>query len=313
MYLTDYHTHSCCSPDSTARLEDMVRRHAGPASGSCAPTDHCDLQDENGAPLGGWDWTPILDQYWRARDKGGSEVKVLLGLELGGAYTDPGRAEALVAAAPLDFVIGSIHNLSPEAGGRDFFYLDYRSEEACYTTLDDYFASMLALTRLDCYDALGHIIYPLRYMNGRAGWHITLDRYGDQLDQLLRAVIQNGKAIEVNTHGGREVEVGAPSLDITISWGASWSLPALTPTPPEMWDAASPRLWPSFVKQDSIALPSIGSGGLNGSNYKNWRIFIMIAIASDHGGYNLKEHIKAYLVAKGISCQDFGTDSTAQL
>lgn len=25
MYLTDYHTHSCCSPDSTARLEDMVR------------------------------------------------------------------------------------------------------------------------------------------------------------------------------------------------------------------------------------------------------------------------------------------------
>ena len=75
------------------------------------------------------------------------------------AYTDPGRAEALVAAAPLDFVIGSIHNLSPEAGGRDFFYLDYRSEEACYTTLDDYFASMLALTRLDCYDALGPVSY----------------------------------------------------------------------------------------------------------------------------------------------------------
>ena len=36
----------------------------------------------------------------------------------------------------------------------------------------------------------------------------------------------------------------------------------------------------------------------------------MIAIASDHGGYHLKEHIKAYLAAKGITCQDFGTDST---
>ena len=36
----------------------------------------------------------------------------------------------------------------------------------------------------------------------------------------------------------------------------------------------------------------------------------MIAIASDHGGYNLKEHIKAYLAAKGITCEDFGTDST---
>jgi ribose 5-phosphate isomerase B len=37
----------------------------------------------------------------------------------------------------------------------------------------------------------------------------------------------------------------------------------------------------------------------------------MIAIASDHGGYALKEHLKAYLAAKGITCQDFGTDSTA--
>lgn len=35
----------------------------------------------------------------------------------------------------------------------------------------------------------------------------------------------------------------------------------------------------------------------------------MIAIASDHGGYGLKEHIKAYLAAKGITCEDFGTDS----
>ena len=36
----------------------------------------------------------------------------------------------------------------------------------------------------------------------------------------------------------------------------------------------------------------------------------MIAIASDHGGYPLKEHLKAYLAAKGITCEDFGTGST---
>ena len=36
----------------------------------------------------------------------------------------------------------------------------------------------------------------------------------------------------------------------------------------------------------------------------------MIAIASDHGGYQLKEHLKAYLAARGLTCQDFGTDST---
>lgn len=36
----------------------------------------------------------------------------------------------------------------------------------------------------------------------------------------------------------------------------------------------------------------------------------MIAIASDHGGFALKEHIKAYLTKKGLECKDFGTYST---
>ncbi|MEG1858347.1 MAG: ribose 5-phosphate isomerase B [Pseudoflavonifractor sp.] len=37
----------------------------------------------------------------------------------------------------------------------------------------------------------------------------------------------------------------------------------------------------------------------------------MLAIASDHGGFPLKEHIKAYLAAQGIPCHDFGCHSTA--
>ena len=36
----------------------------------------------------------------------------------------------------------------------------------------------------------------------------------------------------------------------------------------------------------------------------------MIAIASDHGGFALKEHLKNYLTKKGIECKDFGTYST---
>jgi ribose 5-phosphate isomerase B len=35
----------------------------------------------------------------------------------------------------------------------------------------------------------------------------------------------------------------------------------------------------------------------------------MIAIGSDHGGYALKEHLKAYLAAKGITCLDVGCNS----
>lgn len=36
----------------------------------------------------------------------------------------------------------------------------------------------------------------------------------------------------------------------------------------------------------------------------------MIAIGSDHGGYNLKEYIKAQLTKRGISVEDIGTYTT---
>lgn len=207
MYAVDYHTHSRCSPDSSARLTDMLRSAQRMGLMELCTTDHCDLQQEDGSALERWDWSPILRQYDSTlqRVKPGG-TRLLLGIELGGAHTDPARAADLLSGAPLDFVIGSVHNLSPAAGGRDFFYLDLSSPEVCRQVMDDYFSSLLALAPLQTYDSLGHIIYPLRYINGRAGHSFTLAPWQDKLDALLRTVIETGRAIELNTHGGREVE-----------------------------------------------------------------------------------------------------------
>ena len=37
---------------------------------------------------------------------------------------------------------------------------------------------------------------------------------------------------------------------------------------------------------------------------------ITVALGCDHGGYALKEELKAHLASKGIACQDFGCHST---
>ncbi len=213
MYLVDYHTHTCCSPDSTAPLSDMVRAARRAGLKELCTTDHCDLQQEGGEPLASWDWTSILNQYNAVRREAAQTgFHLLLGLELGGAQTDPRRAGEILDGAPLDFVIGSIHNLSPAAGGVDFFFLNYTAEADVRSALDDYVQSLLDLSRLPFYDALGHIIYPLRYINGRGGRRLTLDPWRDQLDQVLRTVMETGRAIEVNTHCGREVEDWRPIL-----------------------------------------------------------------------------------------------------
>ena len=212
MYLVDYHTHTRCSPDSTAPLADMVSAAREAGLRELCTTDHCDLQQEDGSSLASWDWTPIVEQWKEVSSQPQTDFRLLLGLELGGAHTDPQRAQALLSGAPLDFVIGSVHNLSPTAGGRDFFFLDFQEEKAARQALDDYFESLLALAPLPCYDTLGHILYPLRYINGRSGHHMTLEPWQESLDQVLRTVIQTGRSIEVNTHNGREVEPWRPIL-----------------------------------------------------------------------------------------------------
>ncbi|MGE4277775.1 MAG: PHP domain-containing protein [Lawsonibacter sp.] len=214
MHLVDCHTHTCCSPDSTARLEDMAASARQTGLTELCTTDHCDLQQEDGSALVSWDWSPVLDQYQAVNAAlHWPDFHLLLGLELGGAHTNPKLADEILSGAPLDFVIGSVHNLSPRAGGKDFFFLDYPTEEVCRTVLDDYFSSLLALAPLPYYDTLGHIIYPLRYTNGRAGQKITLDPWSDQLDMLLSTVIHTGRAIEVNTHAGREIADWRPILE----------------------------------------------------------------------------------------------------
>lgn len=214
MYPVDYHTHTCCSPDSDARLEDMAASARRAGLRELCTTDHCDLQLEDGVKLEHWDWAPILAQYEETKRLcSWPDFRLLLGIELGGAHTDPAWAEEIVSGAPLDFVIGSVHNLSQEAGGQDFFFLDYADEDYCRRVLDDYFASLLAMAPLPTYDAVGHIIYPLRYMNGRSGHNITLEPWNDQLDELLRTVIETGRAIEFNTHTGQEILEWRPILE----------------------------------------------------------------------------------------------------
>ena len=207
MYLTDYHTHTCCSFDSQADLMDQVVQAAQMGLQELCTTDHCDLIDEKGQRVYDLDWSPILAQYERVRRCVEGQVTLRLGIELGCAQTDPECARKILSGAPLDFVIGSIHNMSLTSGGTDFYFLKYETVEDCYRALDDYFASMAQLVQLpDTYDVLGHIIYPLRYMTGAKGGPVTLERYWEQLRTIFTAAAHTGRGIELNTYCGRTLE-----------------------------------------------------------------------------------------------------------
>ena len=168
MFLADYHTHSLCSPDGYAPLTDMAQAAWEQGLQELCLTDHCDLLTMDGHLDFSFRWAPVEEQITLARSVFEGRLRLPMGLELGEGWEAPDFARKLAGHPGLDFVIGSVHNLSrAKGGGKDFYFVDYRSEKDCYDVLDQYFQCMEDMVKLDFYDCLGLVIYPLRYFNGR--------------------------------------------------------------------------------------------------------------------------------------------------
>lgn len=194
MFLADYHTHSRFSNDGTDPVPDMLRAAEKRGLSELCVTDHCDIALR---PFDG-------NAYWRMLDGAAAQnktgVRLLRGIELGEGFWDKKGAEALMAAYPYDFVIGSVHTLR---GEDDFYFIHYDSAGQCYDYLDRYWADTLALCAWGGFDVLGHLFYPLRYMRGRQGFSLpdVYGRYENELRRIFEILCQKGRGIELNLSG----------------------------------------------------------------------------------------------------------------
>lgn len=224
MYLIDYHTHSELSPDSTAPLIENAKAALAAGLSELCVTDHFDLLDFVGGRqhAGELDWATRMAHVHAAREAVGSALRLRLGIEFGSGQVDAADAARVLCQPELDFVIGSLHNLSLAEGGGDLYYINYDSSELCYRVLDDYFTSMAALVEADCYDVLGHIIYPLRYMCVRDGQKVDIRPYLERIRFILTGVAAHGRGIELNTWTGRTLEAWRPILEAYRACGGEF-------------------------------------------------------------------------------------------
>lgn len=208
MYYIDYHNHSILSFDGKFSLEEMAEHMVRAGIHEMCLTDHWDLLDEHGARQYDYDWAPALAQFDRVRPRFEGRLRMKLGLEYGMGHLDPAVSQRILAQPRLDFVIGSVHNYSPEQGCGDLYLADMSTPQACAHMLEDYFSSLEQLARTPYFDVLGHIPYPLRYMGGK----ISILDWMDRVEPILQAVIDSGRGIEVNTNRGRQLEEWPPIL-----------------------------------------------------------------------------------------------------
>lgn len=127
---------------------------------------------------------------------------------------DPDCAAAILSGADLDFVIGSIHNLSPAKGGEGLLFPGLHHPPGRYEALDDYFDSLAQLVHLDCWDTDGPYHLPPSVYAEDPWASCHSGEVQDRLRALLTGVAQAGRAIEVNTWCGRTVTQWQPLLEL---------------------------------------------------------------------------------------------------
>ena len=212
MVFADCHTHSSCSPDGGIPMVEMAKTALQYGLTTLCLTDHCDLLSLDGTQRTlEYDWIPLLRQRKEMLDRFGTKLDLPLGLEHGMGFLVPEASKKILSQPGLDFVIGSVHNLSEEAGGGDFYYQPYDTLEHCYQALDNYFASLETMAAGAFYDVVGHIIYPLRYMGDFAPL-VKLDRYTDQICRIMTLAVDSGRGIEINTWKGQTLQEWIPIL-----------------------------------------------------------------------------------------------------
>lgn len=220
----DCHTHTEISPDSEAKFADMLAAAQNAGLAAYAVTDHIELcryypqgyykaRPRNGEDFFNYAerWERSMTQNSLAKDLCGGKMQFISGIELGEPDVDFALGESLYRDKRLDFTIASLHELQ---GKLDFYFLDYRKEDVG-ALLTRYFDTLLSIAKWGYYDVLGHITYPLRYIEGDAGIPVDMTAYRDVIAEIFKAVIAGGKGIELNTSGYRQ-SYGKPFPDAQL-------------------------------------------------------------------------------------------------
>lgn len=204
MYLADYHIHTQFSPDAWDSMTVMARAAMQMGMNEICFTDHVEPlvwgSTEKREP---YDWSLLTQDFQAAQAAVGDQIQLRLGIELGDAQWYPDHVRTLLADAPeLDFVIGSIHILSPKFQGADLYLFTPKDDAEAQAALEDYLDEALALAKLGGFTVLGHLTLPIRYFNEGKGFHASFDPYEEQIRAILKTLIENGRGIELNVNRG---------------------------------------------------------------------------------------------------------------
>lgn len=199
--LTDCHLHSSFSGDSDTPMEEMIQKGISLGLKEMCFTEHQDFEfvypDNEPKDIFEVNTDSYLYDLLKLREKYSDQIEVSFGIEIGMQTQLSRKLAAYVKEHEFDFVIASSHLCN----GKDPYYKEFfegRDEAEAY---HEYFKYVY-----DCiygfrnFDVYGHLDYVLRYGPNKNA-NFRYEDYQEDIDKILKLLIQNDKGIEVNSSG----------------------------------------------------------------------------------------------------------------
>ncbi len=191
--LFDNHSHTEFSSDSDMKLSEAMAAAEKLGLGLVL-TEHFDYDYINSKHYKDMTFRFEPQEYWQQYEPyRGSKLQ--LGVEIGLSDTSKEANEAFLQGAPFDLVIGSIHMIDM----LDLYYPDFYQGKTKADAYGRYLQTMADMLRENTYiDILGHIDYICRY-TPYDNQNIVYAEMSEAVDEVLQAVLETGKVMELNT------------------------------------------------------------------------------------------------------------------
>ena len=201
MKLYNSHIHTKNSPDGKYSAEDMANAAIANGLSGITVTDHCNIGTFISENIYDRIKSSVADTLEIRRLCSG-RLEVGVGIEVGEAIWNREYTDRILASADFDAVLASVHclkNVKPGNGHLSRIDFSALSAEETSDILDIYYADVLK-TASECnFDILSHLTLPLRYFLRSCGRHFVSERHDKVIDDILKTLIDRGKALEVNT------------------------------------------------------------------------------------------------------------------
>ncbi len=207
--MLDYHIHSNFSFDSKAKPREICEAACFLNIDEIAITDHFSFAPYSPnylhfEPEAYFQiWTEMQREYV-------DQLTVRIGIELDEFANYPEASNQMARQFPWDFVIGSTHDL--EGGTLRTYLRKFGDQEK---TIHSYYDALFRAIEVGHFDVLAHFDLIKRYTADEG--YPLLDEllFHDQIDAILKLIIQKGIALEVNTSGlFQACQAPFPSLEL---------------------------------------------------------------------------------------------------